>query len=104
MKWFRTIPLAIDLGGIRVVHGWWDESSIQTIAELRPMTLASKHEPLQGALMQTLYDKGSPAYQARKRITCGMEWDLPVGMTFEGVGGPNTGRFEWPCGATGPRR
>lgn len=93
VNWFRKMPLALDLNGIRVVHGWWDEGSIQTIAELRPMTLAREHEPLEGALMQTLYDTASPACKARKRITCGIEWDLPDGQTIEGVGGAEHGEI-----------
>jgi len=27
IEWFRTLPLHLDLGGIRVAHAWWDEQS-----------------------------------------------------------------------------
>lgn len=93
VDWFRTFPLALDLGGIRVVHGWWDQDSIDILSTLRPMTDEVRHEPLGGVLLHELYDKASPASQARKRLTCGIEWDLPNGMTFEGVGGTTHGEI-----------
>jgi hypothetical protein len=30
VKWFRTLPVYIDLGDLRVVHGSWNESYIET--------------------------------------------------------------------------
>ena len=33
IEWFRTIPLWLDLGGLRVVHACWDEAAM---ADLKP--------------------------------------------------------------------
>lgn len=93
VDWFRTLPLALDLKGLRVVHGWWDQPSIDVLAALRPMGHEVTHERLAGELLHTLYDKQSPAYAARKRLTCGFEYDLPDGMSFEGVGGMRHGEI-----------
>lgn len=33
LKWFRTLPLFLDFGNIRVVHACWDDSNIQLLRE-----------------------------------------------------------------------
>ncbi|MCZ2344340.1 MAG: metallophosphoesterase, partial [Bacteroidales bacterium] len=33
LEWFRTLPLWLDLAGLRAVHACWDEQLIQQIAE-----------------------------------------------------------------------
>jgi hypothetical protein len=31
IEWFKTLPPFMDLGGIRVVHGCWDDASVATL-------------------------------------------------------------------------
>jgi hypothetical protein len=33
LEWFRTLPMWLDLGGLRVVHACWDERALALIAE-----------------------------------------------------------------------
>jgi Calcineurin-like phosphoesterase len=34
VAWFKTIPLWLDLGGLRVVHACWDQASIEVVKPL----------------------------------------------------------------------
>lgn len=72
--WFRQHPLALDLGGIRVVHAWWDEQATQAV------------EAARGPAGQSMTDEfvlacysDQALKQARKLLTCGVEWPLPAG-------------------------
>lgn len=84
VEWFRSLPVCLDLGGIRVVHGTWHPESVQALADLgwRDGVL------LDDALMARLHEKDargheSLAMRARKRLTCGLEIDLPEGKAIE---------------------
>lgn len=75
VEWFRSLPMALHLGGLRVVHAWWDEAAAGKIAALRggvdrriddDMLLACFREP--------------DVEAARKLLTCGVEMELPKGL------------------------
>jgi len=34
VEWFKTLPLWLDLGGIRVIHACWHEASMQTVRDI----------------------------------------------------------------------
>jgi len=75
VRWFRTLPPFINLGGLRVVHGCWDGDAIATL-------MAGGWGPgaaLTDELLAEVNRKGSPMMAARKLLTCGMELDLPDG-------------------------
>ncbi len=80
--WFRTLPMWLDLGGLRVVHACWHEESM---AVLRPVL----------GPMQTLTDeavwRGSrsndPVFEALEVVCKGPEVRLPEGVTFDDKGG-----------------
>lgn len=74
INWFCTQPLALDLGGIRVVHAWWDERAVEVVEATRGGACAVLSDE---ALMR-FHDPGA-ANDARKLLTCGVEWDLPAG-------------------------
>lgn len=78
VDWFRTLPMALDLAGLRVVHAWWDEPARLAMAQARGGEAAR----LDDGLMVRLYrDPGLKA--ARKLLTCGVEWELPAGSYIE---------------------
>jgi hypothetical protein len=79
VDWFKTLPLALDLQGIRVVHGWWDSASVEALERVRP---AHDDSPMSAAFLEACHDEASPLKLARKRLTCGVEWDLPEGSTI----------------------
>jgi hypothetical protein len=74
VEWLRTQPMALDLGGLRVVHAWWDAAAVQTVQAAR----GGPEGRLDDALLRRCFS--DPALKAaRKRLTCGVEWDLPAG-------------------------
>lgn len=72
---FRTLPLFLDLGGLRAAHGCWDDASV---AVLRAAGWDGAR-PLDDDLLFDAHAPGSALEQARKRLTCGVEIDLPEG-------------------------
>jgi hypothetical protein len=77
VDWFRTLPMALDLGGLRVVHAWWDESSRECVNRAR----GGECGVLGDELMVALY-RDPELKAARKLLTCGAEWDLPPGVVI----------------------
>lgn len=74
VDWFRSLPMALDLGGLRVVHAWWDEAARVTLTQAR----GGESGVLDEACMAQIF--GVPALAAaRKLLTCGVEWELPAG-------------------------
>ncbi len=77
IAWFRTLPLWLDLGGLRIVHACWHEASMHV---LRPVIGAD----------QTLTDKAvlqgsrslDPVFEAIEVICKGPEVPLPNGVSI----------------------
>jgi len=77
VAWFKTLPLWLDLGGLRVVHACWHRESMDRL------------QPLMGA-GNTLTDelivlgsrKGHWAYEAIEVVCKGPEVPLPEGISF----------------------
>jgi hypothetical protein len=78
VDWFRTLPMALDLGGIRVVHAWWDAAAAEAVAAAR----GGVDGTLSDELVHALYHDAA-LKPARKLLTCGVEWDLPGGATIQ---------------------
>jgi hypothetical protein len=80
IEWFKTLPTYMDLGGIRVVHGCWDDASVATLNAGG----WGQHAPLSHDVLlevSRIVEKGkeSPMMKARKLLTCGLELPLPEG-------------------------
>lgn len=101
IDWFRRQPLALDLGGLRVVHAWWDDAAVRAIRHRR----GADDGPLDDARLLALYD--DPALtDARQRLTCGVEWPLPAGQSIVDKEGHRHGEVRlavWRHGATSLR-
>ena len=82
IDWFRQHPLALDLGGIRVVHAWWDDEAAQMVDEAWRAAGCSWTDELVRAAYanEALKD-------ARKLLSCGVEMPLPEGLFIRGKGG-----------------
>lgn len=78
VDWFRTLPMALDLGGIRVVHAWWDAPAVAAVAAAR----GGVERKLSDELIHALYHDATLT-AARKLLTCGVEWELPAGSWIE---------------------
>lgn len=108
INWFRTLPLWLDLPGIRVVHACWHSRYIDWIAaRLTPLrTLpeallpAATREPLDD------HEKDTPVpsvFKAAEALTKGLEAPLPAGKTFHDKYGQSRNRVRlrwWEQGAT----
>ncbi|MCU0923947.1 MAG: metallophosphoesterase [Burkholderiaceae bacterium] len=97
VDWFRELPMALDLGGIRVVHAWWDDEAVGAMEAVR----GGNGRPLSEEVVQRLYSD-SAAEAARKVLTCGVEWELPEGTWItdkEGHRHPDARLAVWRHGA-----
>lgn len=74
VDWFRSLPFYLDLGGIRAVHASWDAPAVDLLAQ---RYWDAKGKAMSESFLFGSYVKGSPLEQARKRLSCGLEWSLP---------------------------
>ncbi|HVJ82339.1 MAG TPA: metallophosphoesterase [Planctomycetia bacterium] len=84
LGWFRTLPLWLDLEGLRAVHACWDVKAMDQIAEA--------HKELGGTTTEFLYSacrKGNPLFAPVEVILKGKEGRLPDGASFEDKDGHN---------------
>jgi Calcineurin-like phosphoesterase len=80
--WFRTLPLWLDLGGLRVVHACWHEDSMSVLRPvLGPQQTLTDDAVLWGSR------SGNPVFEALEVVCKGPEVRLPDGVTFDDKGG-----------------
>jgi hypothetical protein len=77
LKWFRTLPLYLDLPDCRVIHACWHLPSLETIR-----TQLDENNCMTDALLLKASKKGTDEYKAIEIILKGMELDLPKGSSF----------------------
>lgn len=78
IEWCRTLPLWLELDGIRVVHACWDEALMRLIQNKHP----SVNEYLDDDLLVAASRKGSEEYEAVETLLKGKEIELPNGQSF----------------------
>lgn len=71
IEWFTTIPLWLDLGGIRVVHACWHDESIAAVRDATGSDRLSTIDHIVEA-----NTKGSPLYKAVETLLKGPEIPL----------------------------
>jgi hypothetical protein len=77
-NWFRTLPLWLDLSGLRVVHACWHQASMDV---LRPV-LGVDHTLTDAAIVRASRRK-DPVFQALEVVCKGPEVALPAGTVFK---------------------
>ena len=77
LEWFRTLPLWLDLDGIRVVHACWDEKCIKAIDQS-----LQHHDGLSLSFLQAAHDRSNPLFRAVENVLKGKEAKLPNGIFF----------------------
>ena len=77
VRWFRTLPPALDLGGIRVVHAWWHQPYVEQVGGQWAADL-----PMSDDFLYRAYDSQNPEWQAMEGLTKGLEVSLPPGHSF----------------------
>jgi len=76
LAWFRTLSPALDLGGIRVVHAWWNQAYVDLVQS------RWNRGPMTDDFLYEAYEKGSDLWQAMEGLTKGLETPLPEGASF----------------------
>jgi hypothetical protein len=77
IDWFRTLPLWLDLGELRIVHACWDRHVINRIEEARQGS-----NLLDDALLESACHPGSWQYAAIETLLKGKEIPLQSGISF----------------------
>jgi hypothetical protein len=77
IEWFKTLPLWLDLGGIRVVHACWNDSYMDA---LRPHL--DEGRTLTEALIVSSSREGHWSLKAVEALCKGLEVSLPHGVSF----------------------
>jgi diadenosine tetraphosphatase ApaH/serine/threonine PP2A family protein phosphatase len=77
LDWFRTLPMWLDLEGVRVVHACWDDQAIATIANA-----LKQHSGLTRPLLHLMFQPAHPLFAAVEAILKGREAPLPAGEFF----------------------
>lgn len=77
IAWFRTLPLFLELEGIRVVHACWEQNAI---ARLRARL--NRDNTLTDELIIDAATEGTQAFADIETILKGPEAGLPDGLTF----------------------
>lgn len=77
IEWFRTLPVYLDLPGLRVVHACWHPSFISKIG-----AYTDQQNRLLPAAWEKSSRKGSEAYDAIETLLKGLEIRLPAPHYF----------------------
>jgi hypothetical protein len=77
IAWFRSLPLWLELDGLRVVHACWDQAAMDVV-----MPWLSADRSITHALMVEASRKGSAEYEAIEIILKGPEIELPDGYAY----------------------
>jgi hypothetical protein len=98
LDWFRTLPMWLDLDGLRVVHACWDEPSMTTIA--RAIRQAGG---INTTLLQSAFDAKGDLFAAVEAVLKGKEAKLPERLTFQDKDGTARShvRTRWYLSPTG---
>jgi hypothetical protein len=78
IQWFKSIPLWLDLGGIRVIHACWDPASMN---RLRPKL--GPNSTVTDELMVTMSTKGHQDYHDLEVLIKGPEIKMPDGFKYK---------------------
>lgn len=76
-EWFRTLPMWLDLEGLRVVHACWDDQAIAMIKSALEM-----HGGITDSFLHAACEHGNSVFDAVEVILKGKESKLPNGGSF----------------------
>lgn len=95
LAWFLTLPLWLDLDGLRVVHACWDTASLSTIGR-------ADAAEAPGFVASACAEDG-PLFTAVETLLKGKEAAMPAGLyQFDGDGQPRSHfRLRWFSDAAG---
>ena len=94
LEWFATLPLFLDLGGIRAVHAAWCDESTETFSKVRNLDTQTLHH---------IMDRQSALYAKRERLLNGVEISLPATIAIPSECAGGRSRVVAECKLTGMR-
>jgi hypothetical protein len=77
IDWFRTLPLWLDLGGLRIIHACWDQQAINRIKDVQHGS-----NLLGNALLESACRAGCWQFAAIETLLKGKEIPLQPGCSF----------------------
>ena len=92
ISWFKTLPLWLDLGDIRVVHACWNDAYM---SRLKPNL--GPNNTLTDEMIVLASREGHWAFEAVEALCKGLEIDLPDGLSFRDKDGHvrRAARIKW---------
>ena len=78
IEWFRSLPMWLNLPGLRVVHACWDESLMVYLSRRFP----SLNTRLDDDLLAIASREGSAEFEAVETLLKGREIEMPGGQSF----------------------
>lgn len=87
INWFKTLPVYMDTGDIRVIHASWNEEALRHISPF-----LKEDKCLQEEFYELCRDEDSLPYQALETLLKGPEIALPDGVTYKDKDGHVRGR------------
>jgi hypothetical protein len=103
IAWFKTLPLWLDLGGVRVVHACWHEKSMDVLRPLLGPDHSLTEEVIRLGSRRGEAVLDSAVFDAIEVVCKGPEVPLPEGITFKDKEGKVRDRVRirwWLPGAT----
>lgn len=90
LQWFYTLPLFLELGGIRAVHACWDQENIEWLK-------SNGHATLDKELLFASHIRNSRAYDVINETLKGKEFNIPEEFTWHDKDGHarNANRIKW---------
>jgi predicted MPP superfamily phosphohydrolase len=90
LRWFKTLPLFLDLGNLRAVHACWDPGHINWLKQNNHFTLTDE-------LVREAHKYGSPANRAIEETLKGKELNIPEEYVWMDKDGHarTTNRIKW---------
>lgn len=93
-SWFQTLPMWLDLDGLRVVHACWDPAAMKVVDQYR-----EKFGGFDRRFFHLASDPSEALFGAVEVLLKGRETKLPDGVTFKDKdGNPRSSvRTKWYC-------
>lgn len=82
VAWFRTLPVYLDLGGLRIAHAYWSEAALRDVAPW----LDAAGRLTEAGLAGSVSTDGAAA-QALRALLLGPEYVLPEALAFADAAG-----------------
>jgi len=77
LKWFRTLPFFIDLGGIRIAHAYWNDAEINYLRNFIPEGRLKKD------FLRSVHELQLPAAAIIYKLLKGLEYRCPQDLILK---------------------